>query len=1213
MKKMMAFFLSAAMALTVMSPLATVAYAAEEQPQEQVVATPEQAAGESAAVQAMVALFEQFPQADAVADLTDEEFEVLMENYVAAQDALDELSDEDLETLMTNHEDLYTAVMEELAQAMAERQESGVADMSLRPMQEYTGLKLTLEGYTREQYKDFPVDELMACTLTDGNDNDFHIALGDATKVWFLFGSYNGQREELHSLGSGEKVNLWTYYRNPDGISYEDGGLDTSQNMILVVGKGNQMDDAGNTRYVINLSMYTSEKPTRIDKSVYLKGENGAYLSDVGYSRKQLEDFQGMGIPGVEITCILERSRYSSYLVEQDFSTEEQLIRAGYPVKVFEAQDYKQNGLSAHAMDLADCKRMPVTGDSVSWVVVILNQENSVVGSYGVTVRLQQGSPAKATVTTLQDGGMQPESNYPQSVGTRYGNLCFSLDYNNQSNICRSLRSEPWNPFYITGTEGEQKDYYLTFAENENILAVYEEIFFSQSDAESYGKNITSQVMPAQEEQVPTGYKLSVTKENPVQSFTIVLRDGTSFIVNASYSISSNSPYDSTYWYIYDLTNEERTQWYHFKLLTTVSDGTVLDTYYGGQYTDIDGYQLYVLDQTMTEAQLKGMVLSFNLWDSGAKAYLIGDSGEMISGQTSLQNANWKDLDGDGTVDTVQIKVVSSQNNTKNYMVSFLPKKDAGSLFVAGPSERLVNLGIENDYQHDILVANMGEDPLTISSVELKDPRNVALDEYWTINAGSEIPGFTELSSVYHYVDENGQEQVKQNSYGTLANVAKVRLIPLGAGAVSGTLVITAANGEKREIKLTGTAALPGFTTDQIPEGVKYVPYSFMVATDNMYKWNKTTFSLESGTLPKGMELKTTGELYGTPQETGTFTFKIKVTHSSSRFADYPNVQEFTLVINENTDANVFMASDENYAVKQPLGVEKTPGKHDYYLADATAAQTFSSEADYYVNNSRRKSFQSLWLNGEKLVEGVDYTAKQGSTVITINSQTFANKAKLSGTNTIAMEFRVNGDETGDLKRTAQNFYLAANATKPSGGNSGNGGSQGSTGNSGSQSSNGSNQGSAAGSQTGATVGTGDILGSLQIYVVDANNKGLAGMTVELHSTPRTAVTNASGMVSFDAVEVGDHTLTIKNSEGKVLVSSPLTISSNAGGTIAVTISVDNGAVASGLPGTIYKAAGGRIPQTSDNFGLTMWVALLGLSAAGLLVVFLRKKRGQGK
>lgn len=1207
---MMAFFLSAAMALTAMSPLATVAYAAEEQTQEQVVATPEQAAEESAAVQAMVALFEQLPQADAVADLTDEEFEALMENYVAAQDALDELSNEDLETLMTNHEDLYTAVMEELAQAMAERQESGVADMSLRPMQEYTGLKLTLEGYTREQYKDFPVDELMACTLKDRDDNDFHIALGDATKVWFLFGSYNGQREELHSLGSGEKVNLWMYYRYSDGSGYESTSSNTSQDMILVVGKGNQMDDAGNTRYVIDLSMYTSEKPIRIDKPVYLRGENGAYLSDVGYSRKQLEDFQGMGIPGVEITCILDRSRSSSYLVEQDFSTEEQLVRAGYPVKVFEAQDYKENGLRAQAMNPADCEQMLVTGDSISWVVVILNQENSVVGSYGVTVTLKQGESAKATVSTIQDGVMQPESNYPQSVGTSYGELDFSLNYDHQTNICSTSKSVTWFTFSIRGTEGQQNDYYLTFAENPAIRAVYAGSYYSASDAESRGENITSQVMSAQ------GYKLTFTTTYSTKPFTIVLEDGTTFVTGAYYyigSIGSNVSDDSTDLNIYDLYNGEQSQWYSYKRLNTVSGGTVLDTYYGGQYTDIDGYQLYVINQTMTEAQLKGMVLYFSLWDSGAKAYLIGDSGEMISGQTSLQNANWKDLDGDGTVDTVQIKVVSSKNNTKNYMVSFLPKKDAGSLFVAGPSERLVNLSIENDYQHDILVANMGEDPLTISSVELKDARNVALDEYWTINAGSEIPGFTELSSVYHYFDENGQEQEKYNSYGTLANVAKVRLIPLGAGAVSGTLVITAANGEKREIKLTGTAALPGFTTDQIPEGVKYVPYSFMVATDNMYQWNKTTFSLESGTLPKGMELKTTGELYGTPQETGTFTFKIKATHSSSRFANYPNVQEFTLVINENTDANVFMASDENYAVKQPLGVEKTPGKHDYYLADATAAQTFSSEADCYVDNSRRKSFQSLWLNGEKLVEGVDYTAKQGSTVITINSQTFANKAKLSGTNTIAMEFRVNGDETGDLKRTAQNFYLAANATKPSGSNSGNGGSQSGTGNSGSQSSSGSNQGSAAGGQTGATVGTGDILGSLQIYVVDANNKGLAGMTVELHSTLRTAVTNASGMVSFDAVEVGDHTLTIKNSEGKVLVSSPLTISSNAGGTIAVTISVANGAVASGLPGTIYKAAGGRIPQTSDNFGLTMWVALLGLSAAGLLVVFLRKKRGQGK
>ena len=143
-------------------------------------------------------------------------------------------------------------------------------------------------------------------------------------------------------------------------------------------------------------------------------------------------------------------------------------------------------------------------------------------------------------------------------------------------------------------------------------------------------------------------------------------------------------------------------------------------------------------------------------------------------------------------------------------------------------------------------------------------------------------------------------------------------------------------------------------------------------------------------------------------------------------------------------------------------------GSRDYLL-NRISDQLFVSTGQY-------GEFIDFWLNGEKLVEGEDYTKESGSTRITIRRQTFEKKAK-RGTNTLAAEFRVQGDRSKELKRTAQNFRLEA---APSGGSTSNGSGGGSTG--GSRSSGGSGSSSAitynskkgyVHAQTGIITGTG--------------------------------------------------------------------------------------------------------------------------------------------
>ena len=68
--------------------------------------------------------------------------------------------------------------------------------------------------------------------------------------------------------------------------------------------------------------------------------------------------------------------------------------------------------------------------------------------------------------------------------------------------------------------------------------------------------------------------------------------------------------------------------------------------------------------------------------------------------------------------------------------------------------------------------------------------------------------------------------------------------------------------------------------TSQIPSGVKNSPYGFTLQAANgvePYSW-----SVSSGSLPGGLTLATSGEISGTPTESGDFSFTVRATDSSS-------------------------------------------------------------------------------------------------------------------------------------------------------------------------------------------------------------------------------------------------------------------------------------------------------------------------------------------
>lgn len=366
--------------------------------------------------------------------------------------------------------------------------------------------------------------------------------------------------------------------------------------------------------------------------------------------------------------------------------------------------------------------------------------------------------------------------------------------------------------------------------------------------------------------------------------------------------------------------------------------------------------------------------------------------------------------------------------NLKNYWVTYVTQQTGGAkLFVNATNNpdhyndqqqpvREIYLDDAHDYHHDIFLANIGDAELTGLTVTLSaDAQNIALDDYWTIGTTKSLAPFTTTSTK----DVNG-DWVTQ---GELPNVAKIRLVPVEGqvGPISGKLTIAADGQDPVVIELTGIAGVPKITTETLNEGVKFVPYSSVIQTNNMNASDAIVFTLDSGRLPQGIELKPNGELYGVPKEYGEFP--ITVTASCKGVEGATDTKEFTLTILDNTNENVMNATDKGYELS-----EVVPD-----TVDGTTDQVFQSEG-------RFMEFQDFWLNGEKLIEGVDYKAEEGSTKITIYAQTFKNAG--NGKHTIAAEFRVNNNLNGDLKRAAQNV----NVSTGGGGSSGGGGSGSSSG-----------------------------------------------------------------------------------------------------------------------------------------------------------------------
>lgn len=206
-------------------------------------------------------------------------------------------------------------------------------------------------------------------------------------------------------------------------------------------------------------------------------------------------------------------------------------------------------------------------------------------------------------------------------------------------------------------------------------------------------------------------------------------------------------------------------------------------------------------------------------------------------------------------------------------------------------------------------------------------------------------------------------------------------------------------------------------------DAVLYVPYSAFLKLDNIPEGSQPTFRISDGTLPEGLELnESTGEVSGMPTKAGEFKITIEAVFSESQ--DVSVSAEATIKVKENTDVNIDNSSDEGYEVLQYVGDKTEQG----YVMTQYTDQTFVSSGDF-------GEFIALWLNGQKLIEDEDYTKEEGSTRITIRSQTFKTKTR-PGSNTLSAAFK---NKKNQLKRTSQNFIVDVPKKDDTGTSAGNG------------------------------------------------------------------------------------------------------------------------------------------------------------------------------
>lgn len=428
-------------------------------------------------------------------------------------------------------------------------------------------------------------------------------------------------------------------------------------------------------------------------------------------------------------------------------------------------------------------------------------------------------------------------------------------------------------------------------------------------------------------------------------------------------------------------------------------------------YAD-QSYLTYLVEADVDTSHLKPLFTcekGINLYSSDGNALEISGisehdfSNEAIAYTSSAENKiNQQNF---------WLKVIKVSEGSSALYVSNFANKDEIQYYGDGILRGTREI-VSYDY-HDIFVINYGTEEINNISVELNCDA-LTLDNYWTYNGNYSLAGVntetfgTTTETIY---SDGSSRYTYTKSETRPSNISKLRLHIKKDyyGDIAGTLTIKSGNKTLVELTLTGTTKNASITTTSIRTAVKYVPFGMMIQNDNKYKSNKVSYYLVNGKLPEGVVIKPNGELYGVPLESGEFQFTIRLRDSTGNSDE----KTYTWTVLNNTDQDVDNQNDVGYSP-----TEKVP----YALSDGSLNDEY-----LYVSPGTYDQFIDVYLDGQKLISGKDYTSESGSTRITIKGQTLASKG--DGTHTIGVEFRTE-QKNGELKASAQNYtYNTGNST----------------------------------------------------------------------------------------------------------------------------------------------------------------------------------------
>lgn len=194
----------------------------------------------------------------------------------------------------------------------------------------------------------------------------------------------------------------------------------------------------------------------------------------------------------------------------------------------------------------------------------------------------------------------------------------------------------------------------------------------------------------------------------------------------------------------------------------------------------------------------------------------------------------------------------------------------------------------------------------------------------------------------------------------------------------------------------------------EIPTATQFVPYHASIPSAQA----GGSFTLSSGSLPKGLSISASGVLSGMPEELGVFSFTVTETYAGGSTEHERSLSVYSRMYADVESGNVpgygFVETETGDGRVQDQAVSSVEELTD---------QVMHCEGPY-------PQFRNLYLDARKLIRDVEYAAEEGSTKITIYAETIAEEG--GGTHTLAAEFET---DDGGTVYTVQNYTVTGIAS----------------------------------------------------------------------------------------------------------------------------------------------------------------------------------------